>query len=143
MAKNKISIDFKAFSDYAERIDSLGGSLKEVFTKALEKAAETIQEDTLVALDKGNLPAGGKYSRGDTADSVIDDLDVTWSGSLGEISVGFDKTKPGAGGWLITGTPRMAPDKALNQIYKSQGYMNKRKKEMEEVFIEAVDKLMG
>lgn len=143
MAKNKISIDFKAFSDYAERIDTLGGSLKEVFTKALEKAAETIQEDTLVALDKGNLPAGGKYSRGDTADSVIDDLDVTWSGSLGEISVGFDKTKPGAGGWLITGTPRMAPDKALNQIYKSQGYMNKRKKEMEEVFIEAVDKLMG
>ena len=117
MAKNKISIDFKAFSDYAERIDTLGGSLKEVFTKALEKAAETIQEDTLVALDKGNLPAGGKYSRGDTADSVIDDLDVTWSGSLGEISVGFDKTKPGAGGWLITGTPRMAPDKALNQIY--------------------------
>lgn len=143
MAKNKISIDFKAFSDYAERIDTLGGSLKEVFTKALEKAAETIQEDTLVALDKGNLPAGGKYSRGDTADSVIDDLDVTWSGSLGEISVGFDKTKPGAGGWLISGTPRMAPDKALNQIYKSQGYMNKRKKEMEEVFIEAVDKLMG
>lgn len=143
MAKNKISIDFKAFSEYAERIDTLGGSLKEVFTKALEKAAETIQEDTLVALDKGNLPAGGKYSRGDTADSVIDDLDVTWSGSLGEISVGFDKTKPGAGGWLITGTPRMAPDKALNQIYKSQGYMNKRKKEMEEVFIEAVDKLMG
>ena len=143
MAKNKISIDFKAFSDYAERIDTLGGSLKEVFTKALEKAAETIQEDTLVALDKGNLPAGGKYSRGDTADSVIDDLDVTWSGSLGEISVGFDKTKPGAGGWLITGTPRMAPDKALNQIYKSQGYMNKRKKEMEEVFIEAIDKLMG
>ena len=143
MATNKVSIDFSGFSDYAEQIEKLGGSLKEVFTEALEKAAETIQADTLAALDNGNLPAGGKYSKGDTADSVIDDLEVTWSGSLGEISVGFDKTKPGAGGWLITGTPKMSPDKALNQIYKSQSYMNKRKKEMEEVFIEAVNRLMG
>lgn len=143
MAKNKVSIDFKAFSDYAERIDQLNGDLKEVITMALEKAGETIQADTLAALDATNLPAGGKYSRGDTADAVIDDIRVTWSGSVGEIGLGFDKTKPGAGGWLITGTPKMAPDRALQKIYKQQSYMNKRKKEMEEVFIEAVNRLMG
>ena len=143
MGKNKVSIDFSGFSDYAERIEMLGGSLKDVFNDALTKAGETIQADTLAALDNGNLPAGGKYSKGDTAASVIDDLTVTWSGSVAEIPLGFDKTKPGAGGWLITGTPKMQPDKALNQIYKSQGYMNKRKKEMEEVFIEAVNRLMG
>ena len=58
---------------------------------------------------------------------------VEWSGWLAELPVGFDKTKPGAGGWLITGTPRMRPDYALERIYVNKRYANRVQKDIEEV----------
>lgn len=137
------SIDFNGFADYAEKIDLLGGDLKQIFTEALEDAFETVQADTLAAIDDAYLPAEGEYSQGDTADSVIDDKRVHWSGSVGEISLGFDKTKKGAGGWLITGTPRMKPDAKLAAIYDSKGYMKRLSYQIEKVFQAEVKRLMG
>jgi hypothetical protein len=68
---------------------------------------------------------------------------LVWSGSIAEIGVGFDFDKPGAGGFLITGTPRMAPDKALNKIYKSKKYMKDVQQEMIEVFQKEIIARMG
>lgn len=141
--KNSISIDFNGFAEYAEKIDNLGGNLQRVVSDAMKKAFEQITEDTIEALDKSNLPARGKYSSGDTLDSLIRDSNIRWSGSVGEMPIGFDKSKPGAGGFLITGTPRMKPDRELHKIYKEKHYMRKISKEMEKVFANAVNRLMG
>ena len=138
-----LSVDFNGFAEYAEKIDSLGGSLKEIFTKAMQQAWETVQADTLAALDSAYLPAQGAYSHGQTAASVIDDNTVKWSGSVGEISLGFDKTKKGAGGWLITGTPKMQPDAKLAYIYDSKGYEKKLQNDVKKVFQDEVKRLMG
>lgn len=145
MAKRKsmISIDFSNFSDYAEKLDKLGGDLKEIFTDAMEQAAETVQFDTIDAMAKGNLPAGGKYSQGDTEASIIRDAKVSWHGSLGKIGLGFDKTRPGAGGFLITGTPKMQPNRALEDIYGRKKYENQLKKDIEEVLQDEIDRRMG
>ena len=140
--KGLLSIEGNIFAEYAEKIDRLGGDLKKVFTDALEQAAEEIQDDTIDAVAKSNLPAQGKYSKGDTEDSIVRNAKVTWSGSVGEIPVGFDKTKPGAGGWLITGTPRMRPDHELQAIYKQQKYANHIKKGMKEIFEDEVERIM-
>ena len=59
---------------------------------------------------------------------------VEWSGMMGEIGVGFDFSKPGAGGYLITGTPRMKPDRELNKIYKGKRYMKQIEQDIKEVF---------
>lgn len=144
MAKNSIGVDFNGFAAYAEKIEKLGGDLKPVFEKAMLELAETTQNDTTDALADGNLPAGGKYhgKNHDTENSLIEPH-VTVSGSLLEVPLGFDYTKPGAGGWLITGTPRMRPDMALNKIYRQAGYMNTRKKELEKIFQGEVNRLMG
>ena len=114
-------MDGSAFAEYAEKLDRLGADLQEVFTEAMEKAGTKVQGDVQSAITPGNLPGGGKYSTGETAASVLDPV-VTWAGSLGELPLGFDKKKPGAGGFLITGTPKMAPDAALAAIFTQKSY---------------------
>lgn len=123
--KNSISIDFSVFSDYAEELDKLGANLKEIFTDVMEQEGETVAEDTKDAVQKGNLPAGGKYSQGDTERAIIAQPKVEWSGELGEMGLGFDKTLPGAGGFLITGTPKMQPVQELVDIYGRKSYERK------------------
>lgn len=141
--KRMIDIDFSAFGDYAEKLDKLGANLQDAFSKAMEQAAETVQEDTISAMAKGNLPAGGKYSQGDTEAAIIRDPKVVWHGSVGEIGLGFDKTRPGAGGFLITGTPKMRPNRALEDIYGRKKYERELKKDIEEVLQDEIDKIMG
>lgn len=126
MARNKgLSIDFSAFADLAEELDNMGADLKKVFTDVMEQEGEDVQIETLEAIAAANLPAKGIYSIGDTRNSIDLYPKVTWEGSVGELPLGFDKTKPGAGGWLITGTPRMAPDHELEKIYVQKTYKRK------------------
>lgn len=126
MAKRKqiISIDFSMFEEYAEKIERLNLDLEEIFGEAMEKAARTVQQDTLAALQNEHLPAKGKYSTGTTKLQVIspESVRTKWDGPYGEVELGFDKTKPGAGGYLITGTPKMQPDYALEKIYGQKRY---------------------
>ncbi len=143
MGRNTLKLSFKGFEEYAAKIEDAGGSLKEVFTDALSQAGETIGEDTMDAISTGNLPAGGKYSDGQTADSVIQNPPVEWNGTVGSIGVGFDYGKPGAGGFLITGTPKMKPDAPLNKMYKGSRYMKGIQDDMKEVFDDALSRLMG
>lgn len=141
--KNSLSIDFSNFAEYAERLDELNADLKEIFQDAMEQAAETVEWDIMDALADANLPALGKYSQGATEASVIRDAKVQWQGMLGEIPIGFDKTKPGAGGWLITGTPKMRPDYKLEDIFSRRKYEKKIMKQIEEHLQEEIDERLG
>lgn len=144
MAKrNRLSIEVSGFAEYAEKLDRLGGDLKSVINDALEQAAETVEDDTREAVAKSNLPAGGEYSNGDTESSIISGARVTWHGPIAEIGVGFDKSVPGAGGFLISGTPKMSPDYALEKIYSSARYKNQINKDIIEVVQEAINEKMG
>lgn len=139
--KRMLAIDFSNFAEYAEKLEKLNANLKDVFSRAMEEAAEVVQQDTIAALDNANLPAQGRYSQGDTANSVVDDLKPFWEGSIGEVNLGFDKTKAGAGGFLITGTPKMRPDLALEKIYGSKRYQNQLKKQIEQALQREIDRL--
>lgn len=141
--KNSLSIDFSNFAEYAERLDELNADLKEIFRDAMEQAAETVEWDIMDALADANLPALGKYSQGATEASVIRDAKVQWQGMLGEIPIGFDKTMPGAGGWLITGTPKMRPDYKLEDIFSRRSYERKIMKQIEEHLQEEIDERLG
>lgn len=140
--KNSLSVDFSAFERYAEKLENLNADLIPVFTETMEAAGKKVAEDTRAAVQAANLPAQGKFSKGTTAESIINDPKVTWSGSVGEMPLGFDKTKPGAGGWLITGTPKMRPDYALQQIYGSKSYERQIKKQIEQSLQKAIDERM-
>ena len=141
--KHSLSLDFSNFAEYAGRLDELNADLKEIFQDAMEQAAETVEWDIMDALADANLPALGKYSQGATEASVIRDAKVQWQGMLGEIPIGFDKTMPGAGGWLITGTPKMRPDYKLEDIFSRRSYERKIKKQIEDPLQEEIDEWVG
>lgn len=133
--KRTLDIDFSGIGELTEKLDNLGADLKKVLGDAMEKASAEVQQDTLKALADTHLPAKGKYhgKARETEASVVRDVKVSWSGNTGEVNLGFDKTKQGAGGWLITGTPKMQPDRELEKIYSgktSRSYEKRIKKKM-------------
>lgn len=141
--KNYIAVDFSNFEAYAEKLDRLNADLKKIFGDAMEDAAKQVQEDTRKAVENANLPAGGIYSDGETKASILRDVTPKWSGYMGEVHLGFDKTKPGAGGFLITGTPKMAPDAPLAEMYSGRKYQRQINKKIEEHLQKELNKLGG
>ena len=130
MARNKIGLHFDGFSDYMAKLDELGGT--QLMKKGVEEAlAESKKHvNPLIESSMGKLPAGGKYSTGDTKKSIDDDLSVEWEGMTGSIKIGFDFEKSGLKSiFLMYGTPRMKPVSGL----KSAIYGAKTKKEIAEI----------
>lgn len=130
-------LDFSPFKDLLTTLDEMGGDVVSVTDRALREAAVQIQNDTVLAVGKQHLPAKGIYSQGDTERSIIHWPAVEWEGSIGSVAVGFDFSKPGAGGFLITGrrpsifgTPRMEPDKKLHRMYKGKKYIGQIQDDM-------------
>lgn len=141
--KSGLSIDFSAFSDLIGKLDELGADIEDIVADAMEQTAETVENDTIAALESSNLPAGGKYSSGDTKASVVRDAKAEKKGFEVTIDLGFDKTKPGAGGWLITGTPKMKPDYALEDIYGKKKYETQLKKDINQLLQDELEERLG
>ena len=112
-----LGMAINGLEELAERLQDVGGDLKKTMTDVLENTADEISSRTVMAVSNQNLPRQGEYSKGVTIKSVLLDQTVRWEGPVATIGAGFDKTKPGAGGWLITGTPRMKPVLELEKIF--------------------------
>lgn len=142
MAKKMFQLETKGFEAMMKRLDSLGGDVRGAVDEALGKAAETVRQDTIAATQKPNLPRQGKYSKGTTMQSITSDTSVRWEGQTGWVPVGFDFSRPGAGGYLITGTPKMQPAPQLHRMYKQKQYMAGIQKQIGEVITQhVVDKM--
>lgn len=144
MAKrNTLKLTTSGFEELITKLDKLGGDIMGVVEDALTQAGETIGEDTVEAVDKAYLPAKGKYSKGDTEKSIIRNPKVRWQGTTASVEVGFDYSKKGAGGFLITGTPKMKPDTELQKIYKKKPYMKRIEEDMVDVVQSAIAEKLG
>lgn len=137
MSKNKISLDFKNFEEYAERLDKLGGNLREAIEKALQESADLINQQL-----ESDMPKHHRTGR--TQRSILSNGRVEWSGTIAEIKVGFSISNGGFPSiFLMYGTPRMDKDQKLyNDVY---GAATKRKvREIQEkVFADAIRRVMG
>lgn len=151
--KNKMSIDFKNFEEYAEKLEALGGDLKATAEEALKVTHEYITPN--LKRDIAKHRKSGKTER-----SLIEKAEVTWEGTVASCPIGFDLANGGlASLFLMYGTPKHAPanqygrysgevagiekgEELYNDIY---GPRTKRevKKLQEEVFAKAIKKRMG
>ena len=148
MGRNTLKLSTTGLERMLSELDKLGGEVEKVATDALEQAGETIGEDTFAAVQPGNLPAGGQYSTGQTAASVVRHPKPVNEGDKISIGVGFDYDKPGAGGYLISGRPfgetgAMPAVPALEQIYKRKKYISQIQKDMMDVVQDAISKAIG
>lgn len=146
MAKRKtmLEVDFSAFEEYAEKLDELGANLEVIFKEIMEDNAEEVQTLTVEAVQNRYLPAKGNFRRNPskTIDSINRNPKASVMGSIIEVPLGFDKSKPGAGGWLITGTPKMAPDYELQKIYSRKSYEKELTRRMMQDFQDRIDEIM-
>ena len=125
-------LDTSGFDSMLRKLDQAGAKTDQVVERLLEKAGRRIGEDTIHALSTPHLPAQGRYSTGDTEKSVITDPKTHWEGMTAWVPIGFNFAQVGAGGFLLAGTPRMAPDMELRKIYKQSRYMNNLQDELME-----------
>lgn len=143
MKRIKLSLEVHGFDDYVTRLDELGANVKEIVSDIYEQCTDDITADTIAAVKNiKKLPAGGKYSTGDTLKSIIKAPKMEWSGEIGEIGVGFDHSKNGAGLLLITGTPRMKPVLDLEDIYARKKPIKKFNIDVTEAFERAIKEIM-
>ena len=138
---NTLKLDTSGFERLLMDIDELGGNVRKVTESALKQAGVQIMNETILAVAKPNLPAKGRYSLGDTSASIIHWPKVEWDGNTAWIPVGFDFSKPGAGGYLIEGTPRMSPDIPLRKLYKGKKFMAEIQKMMQNIVWDELQKL--
>lgn len=155
--KKKFNLDFSALEDLITNLDESEHDIKKIVSESLEEAGRKVGADTVAALAKPNLPAGGKYSTGETEKTVILNPKTEWTGTTATIGIGFDFSKDGAGGFLISGyyrsggingTAKMAPDLELQKIYGGWAKAHNRyKKEIQETMAkkakEAIAKKTG
>lgn len=137
MGKNTLKLDTKGLEPLMRMLSRLDEEVaKATIEDTLTKAAERVQMDTHIALNKTYLPAHGKYWTGQTAASVVEDTTPRWEGQTAWVPVGFDFSRPGAGGYLISGTPKMNADPMLNKMYRGKAYM----REIQDEMFDAVNK---
>lgn len=141
MAKNQFRIDTSGMESLLMKLQRMEhATARETADAVLQPLAEKINADTRSALAPQFLPAHGKYSKNPskTEASIETDTSVRWEGMTAWIPVGFDFNKPGAGGYLISGTPRMAPDRELRRMYRQKAYMNGIQKELWDALVERI-----
>jgi hypothetical protein len=139
MARNKIGLQVEGFDEYMAKLDELGGSaaIKRGVERALIVSKEHVNPKIEAAMAK--LPAGGKYSTGDTKRSIDKEMTVEWDGTTASIKVGFDFKKSGMKSiYLMYGTPKMPPVSGL----KAAIYGSKTNKELAELQGDELDKVI-
>lgn len=153
MRKNKLTIDFKGFKEYYEKLDRLNADTKKITEEALEKSFRAVVPGIQAAI--------GTHERtGNTEDSLVKEPNVKWSGTVGSVAVGFDIKHGGlASIFLMYGTPRHGvgnqygrangshPGTAEDQILYDSIYgtstKNKVRKVQKEIFDKALQEALG
>lgn len=142
MAKrNTLRLDTSGFEELIVKLDSINGNVKKAVTDALLQASETVRDDTVDSLAPQYMPHQGIFSTGETKSSVSNP-EVIWEGTTAVAPVGFDYGEKGAGGFLISGTPRMQPNSALEEIYTRKRYMKRLQTDMQEVVTDYIVRKM-
>lgn len=144
MARNRIGLQVQGFEEYMSKLDELGGS--QAMKRGVESALKASKEyvNPLINQAMTRLPAGGKYSTGDTKRSIDKNMNVEWEGRTASIKVGFDFSKSGMKsiylmyGTQMHGTPRMSPVRGL----KAAIYGAKTRKQIAELQGEALNKVI-
>lgn len=146
MARKKTGFDTKMLEKYGERLDELGGTaaLHRAVDGGMRQAKAAINKQATAAMQPGNLPAGGKYSTGETLESLDKNMAVEWDGNVATLPVGFDMSKSGLTHILLMyGTPKMAPVAGLEDAVKGDAARRAARKAQEAAIKTIIERLGG
>lgn len=142
--KKKNGFDTTMLEKYGEQLEALGGSaaLKRAVQAGMAQAKLAINTQVTAAIQPGNLPAGGKYSTGDTQASLDKNMAATWEGNIATLPVGFDMSKSGITSiLLIYGTPKMKPATGLHDALYGKKAQRKAREAQEAAMLTILERL--
>ena len=144
--KKKNGFDTTMLEKYAEQLEDLGGTaaLKRATEAGMAQAKVAINKQISAAMQPGNLPAGGKYSTGDTRESINETMTPEWAGNIATLPVGFDMSKSGITSILLMyGTPKMQPAAGLYDAVYGKAGRSAARKAQEEAIKKVLERLGG
>lgn len=147
MAKRKKNgFDTTFLQKYGERLEELGGAdaLKRATQAGMATAKQQINKTVTAAMSAGNLPAGGKYSTGETLESLDKSMAVEWDGNIATLPLGFDMSKSGIVSILLLhGTPKMRPVAGLADALSGKSARTTARKAQAEAMQKIIERLGG
>lgn len=141
--KNRISFQLDGFERMIQELSKVEKNAPRVVADIIEGYAEDICVETEEAMSTENLPAKGTYSTGTTIKSVLKNPKASFDGHKIVVGAGFDNSKDGVGTLLITGTPRMTPNRELERLFVRKGYAKELNKQIGESIADAIDEALN
>lgn len=143
MARRKNGFDITALEKYADQLQEAGGmaAVKRAVQGGMLATKKQVNSEVTAAMQSGNLPAGGKYSTGDTMGHLNEEMTVDWEGNMARLKLGFNMEGGGITSiFLMYGTPRHAPASGLREALKEHPKKISRKK-MQEACVKIIERL--
>ena len=138
----KISLEFAGFEAVMKKLNQLNADVKPIADEALTKTFDIITEKAKKAATTANYPAKGKYSFGDTAESLVTNPTIKWNENLGSVEVGFNIKKGGlASIFMMYGTPRYMKVQPLYDAFFSEATKGEILAAQKEIFYKALETL--
>ena len=130
----KNGFDTTMLEKYADQLEQAGGSrvIKWAAGDALRATKMELNRQITKRMQPGNLPAGGKYSTGDTLKALNTQYRETWEGNMARMPLGFNMDGDGITSvFLMYGTPQHAPVPGLNDTIKGKVARKKIREDQE------------
>ena len=138
----KISLEFAGFDSVMRKLNQLNADIQPIANEALTKTFDIITDKAKKAAVKPNYPAKGKYSTGDTAESLVTNPRIKWDKTVGSVQVGFDIKRGGlASIFMMYGTPRYMKVQELYDAFFSEQTKGEVLAAQKEIFYNALEKL--
>lgn len=139
---SKMKLEFDGFSEIVKRFEKLDADIKPVVEKALTETHRIITEKAQFAVQKPNLPAGGRYSRDTTERSLVTQPEIEWNGTVASVFVGFDIKHGGLPSvFMIHGTPSYMKNQLLYDAFYGDQTIGEVRRVQKEIFTEAMEAL--
>lgn len=141
--KRKNGFDTTALAKYAAQLEEVGGStaIKRAVEGGMKSTKQEINKQVTTAMQPGNLPAGGRYSTGETMEHLNEEMVVDWEGNMARMKLGFNLQGGGLVSiFLMYGTPKHAPAAGLREALKENPRKISRK-EMQTACIKILERL--
>lgn len=142
--RRKNGFDTTMLAKYGDRLEAAGGTaaVKRAVEGGMKSAKQEVIREVTTLMQPGNLPAGGKYSTGDTMEHLNRELVVKWEGNMARLGLGFVLDQGGLTSiFLMYGTPHHPPVAGLEDVLRGNKLRKITRKEQEKAILKVLERL--
>lgn len=146
-----IKLEFTGFDEVLKKLTKLDADTEKIADEALKETFKIVTAKAEAAIQKPNLPKQGKFSRKNppnSASSLLKTPDIKWSGTEGEVHVGFNIKKGGLPTiFMITavkyGSPRRMKVQAVYDAFYGDQTTGQIRNAQRDIFYKALEEFEG